>query len=184
MFQLFKQIWRDNVFGNVFGGIILLAITSIASKIFTDSYITLLVRYWYLLAIIILIILLAVNLKKNNKAAYSSEIIPLRGWKELYEYKYYYVLWIVRKPNDDLLDLYLMEQTNPEDLDIVYSPRCPNCRTELKEKKILFRRYKWFCIKCEFKVKNNLSFTEASNNVKKIIQSDYRNYLLKKENKI
>lgn len=129
-------------------------------------------------------ILLFLKQNKKNIAASSHEIIPLRGWKELFEREYENVIWIIRTPNSDIWDLYLMNQTKPEDLFVKSIPLCRKCKTEIAEKKILFKKHLWFCINCGFQYKTKLSLYSACENIKKIIRGEFRKFRFDEEKKI
>jgi len=186
MFNIIKNIWKDNVFSTIAGGLILIFITSAFSKYSTDNYLTIFSDYWYLILMISLIavaILLFLKLNKKNKAASSYEIIPLRGWKELFEREYENVIWIIRTPNSDIWDLYLMNQSKPEDLFVKNIPLCPQCKTEITERKILFKKYLWLCINCGFRNKTKLSLDFACENIQRIIRGEFRKFRFDEENK-
>jgi hypothetical protein len=186
--KLIIKIWNDPVLSKVIAGIILLIISSLSSKLFTNNWFMFFefipIEIWLILLfsfIIYIIIKMFLKSRKYKKPASSFEVLPLRDWQELYQKIQYDVIWVIRKQQGDVFDIYLGDQTDPEDLNIKIPPYCPKCNTELEEKKTILGSYLWFCVKCDFSKKSKMSFYIIADAVRKIEQSEYRKFLINRD---
>ncbi|MDD5338672.1 MAG: hypothetical protein PHG35_04580 [Dehalococcoidales bacterium] len=81
------------------------------------------------------------------------------------------VNWIIHAPaGSDLNTL------KANFLEISIPPRCPECKTEMDEKKSFLRGYTWKCVKCNFTKRNKDCFLVEAKRVKKIVKSDFEEY--------
>jgi len=103
--------------------------------------------------------------------------VPAFGYEEIGEQTYKGVLWTIRVPAQSPWSLTRREIPSPSDIDIGTPPRCPQCKTELEERKTFWGRYLWTCPRCDFSKKNSDSFYTECDRVEKIARRDFREYL-------
>jgi hypothetical protein len=127
---------------------------------------------------------------KNKPAPIMFLYSPPGGWNNLGYVEEFKVLWNIRIPND-IFDRDIFGQTverRINQLDIVDTPICPTCSTEMSEKysffgNSLWGKYIWVCVGCRYKVRSKKKFSEAVEIVKKKAKGNARRELEQQLNK-
>ena len=83
------------------------------------------------------------------------------------------MIWKIILPPDWRGRILELSNYSPEDIDINYYPRCPDCGTKLEEREGLIFGYIWKCVKCGYKTRNKDSFYDERTRVKKIAESEW-----------
>lgn len=112
------------------------------------------------------------HLRKENLSPGSIRFAPSGGWETIDELKYADVIWNVRVPVQ-ASSFRIKRVLTPHDLDIETPPRCPNCKTELEQRKSFWWGYVWKCVECGLHKRNRDSYHEEAERVGKIARSRF-----------
>ncbi len=122
--------------------------------------------------------------QRDYSPAFVKRASPRHGWKELGPVEHKSILWTVRIPQNSRMSG-RSKISILDDIDIKIPPECPECNTELVEKKNIIGFYTWSCPhpKCNFKNGwNKNSWDTEKSNVKKIVKRDMKSEIRAKEN--
>jgi len=95
------------------------------------------------------------------------------NYAEISEIKYQGVIWKIIVSPDWTGKILELSNYSSEDIDINFSPRCPDCGTKLEEREGLICGYIWKCVKCGYKTRNKDSSYIERTRVKKIAESEW-----------
>ncbi|OIJ12969.1 hypothetical protein BKP35_10440 [Anaerobacillus arseniciselenatis] len=117
--------------------------------------------------------------KKNVK--YNKSFIGAEyGTYELGEFHLFNVIWHVKYPRYDAFEKLNINTITLSNIVIDTTPRCPTCKTELKETKTKFtRKVKFQCVNCRFSTTANQNSEELVIDVERIVKNKYENRRMK-----
>jgi len=88
--------------------------------------------------------------------------IHLGPWEKVGTIRHEGVDWIIRVPEPPP-----HKSLDPESAEADRTPLCPECSTELEERKSRLFGYRWTCVGCGFSKRNSDPFTVASERASK-----------------
>lgn len=98
--------------------------------------------------------------------------VPPYGWNKIGEFPYKDVIWEIQAPNEySWRGSY--SDIEPEDIEVKTPPRCPQCKTELEEKRKFWGGYKWECVSCGFTKRNSESWYIEKDRAEKIAKRQF-----------
>jgi len=92
------------------------------------------------------------------------------SYQELGEHLYQGVLWPVLQRATLRSDVV----PSPDDFRVDIPPRCPNCKTDLDERKIFGGRLVWSCPRGDFRTTSSISYLAMQETVQKLVRGTLR----------
>jgi ribosomal protein L37AE/L43A len=139
---------------------------------------------WYSIGVLLLIwatVLLIVKRFRKIREYESPGIFrlmePRWGQVEMVDIPHKNVVWTVIVPATAPWEPGSHLPLIPANLDVDTPPRCPNCNTELTEKKAFWGGYLWSCPNCTFKKRGPENFFTISDEVLRIARRHLREFL-------
>ncbi len=126
--------------------------------------------YWKILLLLLFVTLIVtfiiqriIILNKKNKSAithFFGFVVNSNDRLLLDNYSKFNVFWAIRTINGNIY--------------VDYTPLCPSCKTELKEKITFWNKFKWTCINCDFSIQQKDSQRNIRDNVQTIAEGEMR----------
>lgn len=111
--------------------------------------------------------------ERNLPSLPSGFLIPPWGYTRVGTLPYKGVVWRYQIPAPPPSERLTIAEARSARVELDIPPRCPKCDTELEEIETFFGRFRWSCLRCGFRRKNNLSFYHEAMRAEKLAQSEW-----------
>jgi hypothetical protein len=98
--------------------------------------------------------------------------IPAWGYEFVGTLTYKNVRWRLQTPASAPWRGFALSGARSARVDVQIPPRCPKCNSGIEEAETFLGSYRWFCLRCDFACKNNVSFYHEAMRAQKLAQAD------------
>jgi hypothetical protein len=112
------------------------------------------------------------SLESNSQSFYAISI-PRNGEQEIAELDHAGVKWKVMMALPGLGQSIDPDNIPPDRISIAVPPRCPECKAKLEQEETFWARFRWTCVRCGFKTKNDKSYYSEQKRAQLLAESHY-----------
>jgi hypothetical protein len=168
-----KELIKDNFLSQFLKALGTILGFSLGAYIITDGFKKIPPNFSHVLfPILILCLIVFLLYKRYNKVKsydntfYGTAIgYPYGGLKKIGYREHKGVIWDVECP--------VGLKPSPNNIEIDTTPKCPECKIELKQTYLFLGGFKWKCVECGFEIKNKDNWSIEAKQVKNKVKRDF-----------